>query len=130
MVSLNYVRISKFIQIQLALEKDCRIKPADILTIMTNDLQNLKDSEPIVPPNIIEEFKRRIHADGKPIPTALPPICNGLTDVRINRPPSPIPQIAIEIPVVIEETKEKIKTPHTMRKKRKEVAAKVLSTWH
>lgn len=121
MVSLNYVRISKFIQIQLALEKECRIKPDDILNIMTNDLQNLKDSEPIMPPNIIEAFKTRIHAEGRTVVTALPPICNGLTEVKINRPPTP---------AQAEEANEEIKTPNIMRKKRKEAAAKVSSTWH
>jgi len=130
MVSLNYVRISKFIQIQLALEKECRILPHDILSIMTNDLQNLKDSEPVVPANIVEAFKRRIHSEGRVVVTALPPICNGLTEVKINRPLPPVPEIAIHIPAPVEEPVEETKTPHTMRKKRKEVLSKVSSTWH
>jgi hypothetical protein len=48
-VSLNYSKISKMIQVQLALEKECRINAKDLLEYITQDLQNLKDQEPLIP---------------------------------------------------------------------------------
>jgi hypothetical protein len=78
---LNYNKISKFIQIQLSLEKECRIIANDLLTIITTDLQNLKDAEPCIPQDVIKTFKIKY----KDETTALPPIANGLTKVIINK---------------------------------------------
>jgi len=78
---LNYTKISKLIQIQLSLEKDCRIIANDLLTIITTDLQNLKDAEPAIPQDIINNFKAKY----KDETTARPAIANGLTRVIINK---------------------------------------------
>jgi hypothetical protein len=80
MVALNYLRISKFIQLQLSLEKDCRVKPSDLFQIIQNDLQNIRDAEPLVPSRIIQKFNEKY----KDEPTAKPAITNGLTQIRIN----------------------------------------------
>jgi hypothetical protein len=81
MVSLNYGKISKYIQIQLSLEKEVRIAPEDLLNIITNDIQNLKDQEPLIPKKIIREFNLQYKNDT----TSKPSICNGLTSVSINK---------------------------------------------
>jgi len=81
LTSLSYGRISKFIQIQLSLEKEARIKAKDLLVMIQNDLQNLKDSEPLVPKRIIIEYNEKYQNE----PTAKPPITNGLTTVKINK---------------------------------------------
>ena len=78
---LNYAKISKFIQIQLSLEKECRIIPNDILTVITSDLQNLKDSEPVICQDIIKQFNEKYKDEN----TAKPAITNGLTKVIINK---------------------------------------------
>jgi hypothetical protein len=78
---LNYAKISKFIQIQLSLEKECRILANDILTVITSDLQNLKDSEPSICQDIITKFNEKYKDEN----TAKPPITNGLTKVIINK---------------------------------------------
>jgi hypothetical protein len=79
--SLTYMKISKYIQIQLSLEKDVRIKAKDILDIISNDLQALKDAEPLVHNVIINEYNKK-YKDEK---TAKPAICNGLTEIKINK---------------------------------------------
>ena len=81
LTSLSYGRISKFIQIQLSLEKEARIKAKDLLVMIQNDLQNLKDSEPLIPKRIIIEYNEKYKSE----PTAKPPITNGLTTVKINK---------------------------------------------
>ena len=78
---LNYTKISKLIQIQLSLEKECRIVANDLLTIITTDLQNLKDAEPAIPSDIIKKFKEKYKNET----TARPAIANGLTNVVINK---------------------------------------------
>jgi len=81
MTGLNYIKISKLIQIQLSLEKECRMVANDLLHIITSDLQNLKDSEPAIPPDIIVKFKIKYKEET----TSLPAIANGLTRVVINK---------------------------------------------
>jgi paraquat-inducible protein B len=80
MTALNYIRISKFIQLQLSLEKECRVKPSDLFQLIQNDLQNIRDAEPLVPSEVIDKFNARY----KDEPTARPAITNGLTQIRIN----------------------------------------------
>jgi len=79
--SLNYVRISKYIEIQLSLERECRMAASDLLNLITNDIQNLKDSEPQIPSIIIKRFLLKYQSET----TKLPAICNGLTHIKINK---------------------------------------------
>jgi len=102
--NLTYSKISKFIQIQLSLEKECRITADDILTIITNDLQNLKDSEPPIPSFIINDFNMKYKEDK----TARPSITNGLTKVVINKKDR-TPLITPRIELAIKEVEEKPK---------------------
>jgi hypothetical protein len=89
MTSLNYGRISKMLQIQLSLERDCRIKAQDLFDIVNNDLQNICDAEPIIPDTVIRIFNAKYGEET----TSKPAITNGLTQVKINtsRPTSPAP---------------------------------------
>jgi hypothetical protein len=81
MTSLNYNKISKLIQIQLSLEKDVRIQAGDLLKVISSDIQNIKDAEPLIPDDIIDRFKSKY----KDEPTAKPSITNGLTMIKINK---------------------------------------------
>jgi hypothetical protein len=105
--SLNYIRISKYIEIQLSLEKECRMAAQDLLGLITNDIQNLKDSEPQIPQSIIRIFLNKYKSET----TKLPAICNGLTNIKINKTIlTPHPEaFTVEVPVV-NEIVEPIKT--------------------
>ncbi len=81
LVGLRYDRIATFIRIQLSLEESCRISPKDMLSIITNDMQNLKDSEPIIPHAVVTEFMAEQKAQGKMNATSLPAICEGIRPV-------------------------------------------------
>ena len=81
MVSLNYIRISRWIRLQLSLEKECRIHPNDLYDIISHDLQNIRDSEPTIPDDVIAAFNI-LYKDDR---TAKPSITNGLTSIVINR---------------------------------------------
>jgi hypothetical protein len=81
MTSLNYIRISKWIQIQLSLERDCRVTARDLLDIISNELQNIRDAEPQIPNNVIKEFNLKYKDED----TAKPAITNGLTSIKINK---------------------------------------------
>jgi hypothetical protein len=79
--SLNYGKISKLIQLQLSLEKECRINANDIYTIINSDLQNIREAEPLISEDVIKSFNIK-YKDEK---TAKPACTNGLTDIKINK---------------------------------------------
>lgn len=80
-IGLNYLKISKFIQIQLSLERQYRISANDLLDLIINDLANLRDQEPAITKDVIRDFNEQYKNET----TAKPPICNGLTNVIINK---------------------------------------------
>jgi len=85
---LSYLKISKFIEVQLSLERECRINANDNLEIITKDIQNLRESEKTIPADIINEFNKKY---GK-YTTAKPSIVNGLTIIQINKKQSLTPR--------------------------------------
>ena len=80
-IGLNYLKISKFIQIQLSLERKYRISANDLLDLIINDLANLRDQEPAITKDVIIDYNEQY----KDETTAKPPICNGLTNIIINK---------------------------------------------
>lgn len=81
-ISLQYSKISKFIQIQLLLDREKRIKANDLLDIIIYDLQNIKDSEPIIPKDVVDFFNNKYE---KYKNICKPNIVNGLTEIKILR---------------------------------------------
>jgi hypothetical protein len=80
LTGLNYKKISKFIQIQLSLEKSVRVGANDILKYITTDLENIANSEPCIPKDVIARYNFKYNK----YKTSKPAICNGLTNVVIN----------------------------------------------
>lgn len=82
-ISLNYKKIAKFIEIQLGLEKECRISPNDLLNVITNDIENIVNSEPCIPDDVVTMFTNKYGSDVSKTPSLI----NGkLTDIKINQP--------------------------------------------
>jgi hypothetical protein len=111
-ISLNYKKISRLIQIQLSLEIIDRISPKDLLSIITNDIQNIMESEPLIPTEIIEDFKIKF-ADEK---TSKPSITNGLTSIKVLLSKSEDKEVQVEeeikkedINIIVEPTSKKLK---------------------
>ena len=91
MTSLNYIRISKWIQLQLSLERNCRVSPKDLYDTITNDLQAIRESEPVITKDIIKNYNNQYKEEI----TAKPPIWNGLTNVKINKKVIELPKLEI-----------------------------------
>jgi hypothetical protein len=106
MTSLNYIRISKWIQIQLSLERNCRVSPDDLLDIISNELQNIRDAEPTIPNDIIKNFNIKYENEK----TAKPAITNGLTQIKINSNEKKPIETQTELnDIIIEDKKPEIK---------------------
>lgn len=100
-ISLSYNKIFKFIEIQLNLEKKCRINAKDLLDLIVNDIQALHEQEPIITKDVINEYNR-LYKDEL---VAKPYIVNGLTSININQ------FIDDNIEVKIEDIKKEVKKP-------------------
>jgi len=59
MIALQYYKINQTITVQLALEKDCRIKANDMYTLINSTLQSIKESEPFIPDSIVKNFRNK-----------------------------------------------------------------------
>jgi hypothetical protein len=82
MISTQYYKVFKFIQIQLSLSRNNRIKANDLIDIIINDVQNIKDSSPLIPKTIINKYKEKY----KNYNSSKPNIVNGLTNINIIKP--------------------------------------------
>lgn len=77
---LQYSKIHKLIFVQLSLERNSRINAEDLLTRLNNEVQNMKDIEPIIKNDIIKSFNEKY----KTYNNSKPAICNGLSKIIIN----------------------------------------------
>jgi len=82
MVSLAYSQINKKIAVELALNRKDRISPKDMLSIVKTDVKNLEDISPLIPEDIIKEYKLEF---GEFQGIKKPNITNGLSPVEINK---------------------------------------------
>lgn len=82
MVSLAYAQINKKIAVELALNRKDRISPKDMLSIVKTDVKNLEDISPLIPEDILEEYKAEYGDKYEHIKK--PNITNGLSPIEVN----------------------------------------------
>jgi len=82
MVSLAYSQINKKIAVELALNRKDRITPKDMLSIIKTDIKNLEDISPLLPEDIIDDYKKEFGDKYENIKK--PNITNGLSPIEIN----------------------------------------------
>ena len=83
--SLQYAQINKRIAVELSLKREQRQNPKDMLGLIKTDMKNLADIAPLIDYDIIEAFKAKYRDASGHFATNTANICNGLTQVRVNR---------------------------------------------
>jgi hypothetical protein len=83
--SLQYAQINKRIAVELSLKREMRQNPKDMLNLIKTDMKNLADIAPLIDYDIIEAFKAKYSDTSGHFATNTANICNGLTQVRVNR---------------------------------------------
>jgi hypothetical protein len=83
--SLQYAQINKRIAVELSLKREQRQNPKDMLNLIKTDMKNLADIAPLIDYDIIEAFKAKYRDSNGHFATNTANICNGLTQVRVNR---------------------------------------------
>jgi len=85
--SIQYARLYRFLSIEMSLPREERMTPADLLKHTKDQYDRLQEISPLVPPEIIAEFKRQF---GKETEIAKPEEANGLEKIVVfPRPQTP-----------------------------------------
>ncbi len=81
MCSLQFMQISKKIQIELALTRDQRISAKDMLQLIKTDIKNLQDIAPLIDFDVVKSYNEKYSKYRK---VKKPNFVNGLTEVKVN----------------------------------------------
>jgi len=81
MVSINYKKLSRFINIELSLPRNQRMPVKPFLKFIRNETDRLIEVSPQIPSEAIEYFNEKYKSSG----TAHPEECNGLDNIVPNR---------------------------------------------
>jgi hypothetical protein len=82
--SLQYAQFNKRIAVELALKRDQRQNPKDMLSVIKTDMKNLADIAPLIDDDIIQKFRKRYEDNTGHFATHTANITNGLSPVMIN----------------------------------------------
>jgi hypothetical protein len=82
--SLQYAQFNKRIAVELALKRDQRQNPKDMLGVIKTDMKNLADIAPLIDDDIIQKFRKRYEDGTGHFATHTANITNGLSPVMIN----------------------------------------------
>jgi hypothetical protein len=117
--ALTYGKIYRFILIELALPREERMVPKDMLKVVRDQCDRMHETSPQVPDIIIEEFKKKF---GETTPDVKKPeITNGLDPILVNTigTSTPIQTPSMKLPLIKtsndESTLSKLQTSSSVR---------------
>lgn len=87
--SIQYLKLNRFLSIELALPREERIVAGDLLKMTKENIERLLEIAPSVPQSIVNEFNAKFHEKD----VNLPDICNGIHKVIVNPQLSPRPVV-------------------------------------
>lgn len=82
--ALQYAQFNKRIAVELALKREQRQNPKDMLSVIKTDMKNLADIAPLIDDDIIQKFRIRYEDRDGHFATHTANITNGLSPVMIN----------------------------------------------
>ena len=102
MSSIQYLKLSKFIGVEMSLPQKERMRAKDILKVVRDQSERLMEISPAIPDSLKREFQHKFH-DTK---CAVPEIANGLHKIQINdylsppntAEPTPAPRFRLTSP--------------------------------
>lgn len=81
--AIDYAKLYRFIAIEMALPREERMTPKDLLKKVKDDYDRLAEISPLVPPTIIHKFKRKFKKETE---IAKPEEANGLHRIEVFKP--------------------------------------------
>jgi len=80
--SLNYAKLYRFLSIEMALPREERMRPSDLLKYVKAEYDRLSEISPLIPPNVIALFKQRF-SNAKYDSISKPEESNGLHAITV-----------------------------------------------
>jgi len=81
--AIDYAKLYRFLAIEMALPRDERMTPKDLLKKVKDDYDRLAEISPLVPPTIIHKFKRKFKKETE---ISKPEEANGLHKIEVFKP--------------------------------------------
>ena len=102
--AIQYSKLFRFLSIEMALPREERMSPTDLLKYTKENIDRLAEISPLLPPTLLQEFRRLYQKDAEKKDVALPEDVVGLEkivvfqepplELRLNKPPSPPPAVS------------------------------------
>ena len=83
--SLQYAKLYRFLSIEMALPRNERMAPADLLKYVRVEYDRFAETSPLIPPGVITLFRDRFANDPKYTDITFPEETNGLHAVTVYR---------------------------------------------
>jgi hypothetical protein len=121
--TIQFSKIYNFIKIELSLPRDQRMKPEDLLKLVKEGLERLREVSPQIPDAIIKQYKQNF---SHYVDVSKPEICNGLDKIEVYSPvieskrqslEHAIPPISLDDIKAEMEAKNNIPPPQTQKSK-------------
>lgn len=80
--ALTYLKLSRFIQVELSLPRDERMQPGDLLKVTRDIYERQQETSPLIPNHLLSKFKKKF----KNYDVAKPSETNGLERIVIYNP--------------------------------------------
>lgn len=80
---IQYSKLYRFLQIELSLPIDERMRASDLLKVSRDNYERLQEISPLIPHKIIDDFKKRFNDDSEYKDISKPSECNGLERIEI-----------------------------------------------
>jgi hypothetical protein len=93
--SLNYAKLYRFLSIEMALPREERMRPSDLLKYVKTEYDRLSEISPLIPSSAIDLFKAKF-SDAKYDTISKPEESNGLHAITIYHDGRPTPSNSIE----------------------------------
>jgi hypothetical protein len=114
--AIQYSKLYRFLNIEMSLPREERMTPHELLKYTKDYYDRLQEISPLVPPEIIQEFKKKFEKDTE---ISKPEEANGLEKITIYNPmirtsrsltemPQPQQTDASSVALRIEKTKEEL----------------------
>ena len=84
---LNYAKLYRFLNIEMSLPRNERMRPSDLLKYVKTEYDRLSEISPLIPPAVIDLFRTRF-SDAKYADISRPEETNGLHPIAIYTPTS------------------------------------------
>ena len=101
--TLSYAKLYRFLAIEMALPRNERMTPNDLLKYVKTEYDRLSEISPLIPPNVIRDFKDKF-SDEKYAEISKPEDANGLHPIQIfKREDAETPHLAeiVKTPVLM-----------------------------